>query len=58
VIDDAVRTGPRTPAGAYLRSFWQPVYRGEDLAPGRAVPIAIMSEKFTLEFGAHVPRSV
>jgi 5,5'-dehydrodivanillate O-demethylase len=34
-----------------MRLFWQPVYRADDLAPGRAVPIEIMSEKFTLYRG-------
>jgi 5,5'-dehydrodivanillate O-demethylase oxygenase subunit len=33
------RTGPGTLAGRYLRMFWQPVYHGCDLAPGRAVQI-------------------
>lgn len=31
--------------------FWQPVYRVQDLANGRAVPIRIMSEDFTLYRG-------
>ena len=45
---DFVHTGPGTLAGRYLRSFWQPIYVGEELAPGRAVPLRIMSEDFTL----------
>ena len=48
---DLVHTGPGTLAGRYLRSFWQPVYRGEDLASGRIVPIRIMGEEFTLYRG-------
>ncbi len=48
---DFVHTGPGTLAGRYLRMFWQPVYRSEDLAKGRTVPIRIMSEKFTLYRG-------
>ena len=48
---DIVHTGPGTLAGRYLRRFWQPVYRGEDLAPGQMRPIQIMSEKFTLYRG-------
>ena len=48
---DFVHTGPRTIAGRYLRHFWQPVYRAEDLAKGQAVPIRIMSEDFTLYRG-------
>lgn len=44
-------TGPGTPAGQWLRSFWQPVFRSEDLDPGVAKPIRIMSEDFTLYRG-------
>ncbi len=55
---DFVHTGPGTLAGRYLRMFWQPVYRAEDLGAGRAVPIRIMGENFTLYRGesgtAHV----
>lgn len=58
---DFEHTGPGTLAGRYMRSFWQPVYRAEDLVPGRAVPIRIMSEDFTLYRGesgaAHVVAS-
>jgi 5,5'-dehydrodivanillate O-demethylase len=49
--EDCLRTGPGTPAGRYLRQFWQPVYHSIDLAPGRAVTIRIMSEDFTLYRG-------
>ncbi len=48
---DFVHTGPGTLAGRYLRMFWQPVYRAKDLEPGRAVPIRIMGENFTLYRG-------
>jgi len=48
---DIVHTGPDTLAGRYLRMFWQPVYRAEDLAPAQMRPIQIMSEKFTLYRG-------
>jgi len=44
-------TGPGTPAGAYLRRFWQPVYHSVDLQPGRALPLQIMNEEFTLYRG-------
>lgn len=44
-------TGPGTPAGRYLRRFWQPVYHGVDLKPGRPVPLRIMGEDFTLYRG-------
>ena len=48
---DFVHTGPDTLAGRYLRMFWQPVYASEELKPGYAVPIRIMSEDFTLYRG-------
>ncbi len=48
---DFVHTGPGTLAGRYLRLFWQPIYRAEDLKPGRAVPVKVMSEDFTLYRG-------
>jgi len=34
-----------------MRKFWHPVYRAEDLKPGWAKPIKIMSEEFTLYRG-------
>jgi 5,5'-dehydrodivanillate O-demethylase oxygenase subunit len=48
---DFARTGPGTLGGRYLRKFWQPVHRSEDLGPGQAKPIRIMSEDFTLYRG-------
>jgi 5,5'-dehydrodivanillate O-demethylase len=48
---DFVHTGPGTLAGRYLRLFWQPVYIAENLSPGRAVPVRIMGEDFTLYRG-------
>jgi 5,5'-dehydrodivanillate O-demethylase len=48
---DCLRTGPGTPAGRYLRQFWQPVYHSVDLAAGGAVTIRIMSQDFTLYRG-------
>jgi 5,5'-dehydrodivanillate O-demethylase len=44
-------TGPRTPAGLYLRQFWIPVAEASEVAPGRAKTIQIMSERFTLYRG-------
>ncbi|HEX6512768.1 MAG TPA: Rieske 2Fe-2S domain-containing protein [Chloroflexota bacterium] len=41
-------TGPGTLGGRYMRMFWHPVYLAADLPPGRAVPIRVMSEDFTL----------
>lgn len=48
---DFVRIGPDTLAGRFMRSFWQPIYRSEDLKPGYAIPLEIMSEEFTLYRG-------
>jgi 5,5'-dehydrodivanillate O-demethylase len=48
---DLVHTGPGTLAGRYLRRFWQPVEVSQKLEPGRAKPIRIMSEDFTLYRG-------
>jgi 5,5'-dehydrodivanillate O-demethylase len=48
---DITHTGPETLAGRYLRRFWQPVSRASDLPAGRALPIRIMSEDFTLYRG-------
>jgi 5,5'-dehydrodivanillate O-demethylase len=50
-FDNVIQTGQGTLCGRYLRSFWQPLYRSEDLRRGRAVPLEIMSEKFTLYRG-------
>lgn len=50
-MNDLVHTGPGTLAGRYLRSFWQPVMRSEDLAAGVAKPLRIMSEDFTIYRG-------
>src|SRR5262247_1921665 len=55
---DFARTGPATLAGRYMRLFWQPVCKSEDLQAGHAKPLRIMSEDFTLYRGetgvAHV----
>ena len=48
---DFAHTGPCTLAGAYLRSFWQPIQLAQQLLPGRAVPVRVMSENFTLYRG-------
>lgn len=45
---DFISVGPDTPAGRLLRSFWQPVYGAERLGPGKAVPLRILGEDFTL----------
>jgi 5,5'-dehydrodivanillate O-demethylase oxygenase subunit len=48
---DFVHTGPGTIGGRYLRRFWQPIYLSRDLAKGKAVPIRVMSQEFTLYRG-------
>jgi len=54
---DFARTGPGTLAGRYMRTFWQPVARADDVPSGRAVPLRIMSEDFTLYRGEDSPPS-
>jgi 5,5'-dehydrodivanillate O-demethylase oxygenase subunit len=48
---DLARTGPGTPMGAFMRRFWIPVHRAEDLPAGQAKPIRIMSEHYALYRG-------
>lgn len=48
---DFAHAGPDALAGRYLRRFWQPVYRGDDLPTARAVPIRVMGEDLTLYRG-------
>jgi len=50
-LADLEPVGPGTPAGRYLRLFWQPVMRAKDLAPGRAKPLEMLGEKFTIYRG-------
>jgi 5,5'-dehydrodivanillate O-demethylase oxygenase subunit len=45
---DIVYTGPETIAGRYMRRFWHPVYRAQDLQAGDAKPVRIMGVDFTL----------
>lgn len=47
-LADLEPVGPGTPSGRYLRLFWQPVMRLKDLPPGRAKPLEILGEKFTI----------
>jgi 5,5'-dehydrodivanillate O-demethylase len=48
---DFVHVGPGTLAGRYLRRFWHPVARAQDLPAGHAKPLRIMGEDFTLYRG-------
>src|SRR4051812_10189375 len=45
------KSGPGTLGGRYLRLFWQPVLNSNELPAGRAKPIKIMNEQFTLYRG-------
>ena len=45
---DLEPVGPGTPAGRYLRLFWQPLIRAQDVRPGQAKPVEMLSEKFTV----------
>ena len=49
--NDFVRTAPDTIMGRYMRLFWQPVFLGRELKPGRAKPLRIMNEDFALYRG-------
>lgn len=49
--EDFVHTGPGTLAGRYLRMFWHPIARLEDLKPGWTKPVRLMGEDFTLYRG-------
>ncbi len=44
-------TKPDTLGGRYLRQFWYPVAQIRDLEPGRAKPVRLLSEDFTLYRG-------
>lgn len=48
---DFAHVGPDALAGQYMRTFWHPVYRSEDLKPGTAKPVRLMGEDFTLYRG-------
>lgn len=49
--DEFVHTAPGAIAGRFMRRFWQPVYVSAELQSGRAMPVRIMSEDFTLYRG-------
>jgi 5,5'-dehydrodivanillate O-demethylase len=51
-FSEMVHTGPGTLAGRYLRMFWQPVCCSYELAAGRALPVRILGEDFTVYRGA------
>ncbi len=49
--DEFWHTKPGTLGGRYLRQFWHPVAQVRDLKPGRAKPVRLLSEDFTLYRG-------
>jgi 5,5'-dehydrodivanillate O-demethylase oxygenase subunit len=49
--EDLVSTRPGSLAGTFMRRFWHPIHRAEELRAGQAKPIEIMSERFTLYRG-------
>lgn len=48
---DLFSTKPGALAGRYLRLYWQPVLRSQDVVPGRARPVRIMHEDLTVYRG-------
>ena len=48
---DFAHIGPDRLAGRYLRRFWHPVHRSEDLIAGRPVRLQALNEYFTLYRG-------
>jgi 5,5'-dehydrodivanillate O-demethylase len=45
---DLEPVGPGTPSGHYLRRFWHPVQRARDLERGKARPLEVLGERFTV----------
>lgn len=45
---DYASTQPGTPAGRYMRMFWQPVFVADQLRAGEVKPLRIMGENFTI----------
>lgn len=50
-LTDFANSGHGTLAGRYLRLFWQPIYHSENLPPGQARPVRVMSIDYTLYRG-------
>ena len=48
---DFAPAGPGTIGGEYLRKFWHPIAVSRELEAGKALPIHVMGEKFTLYRG-------
>jgi hypothetical protein len=45
---DFGEVGPTSPAGRFLRRFWQPICVSEILKAGRAIPLRMFDDDFTL----------
>jgi 5,5'-dehydrodivanillate O-demethylase oxygenase subunit len=48
---DFAHIGPDTLAGRFMRRFWHPIHRSDDLKIGRPVRIHVLNEHFTLYRG-------
>jgi 5,5'-dehydrodivanillate O-demethylase oxygenase subunit len=48
---DLEPVGPKTPTGRYLRMFWQPLIRAQDVGPGQVKPVEMLGEMFTVYRG-------
>ena len=48
---DLATTKAGTPGGIFMRQFWIAVYDSDDLPAGRAMPIRIMGEDYTIYRG-------
>ena len=48
---DFASAGPGSIGGTYLRKFWQPVALSKEIAPGKAIPVHVMGDKFTIYRG-------
>ena len=57
-VPDLEPVGPGTPVGRYLRLFWRPVLRAQELRPKQAKPIEILGEKFTIYRGDKLQKFV
>jgi 5,5'-dehydrodivanillate O-demethylase oxygenase subunit len=49
--DAFVEVGPATIGGRFLRRFWQPVLLARELTLGRALPVRLLGEDFTVYRG-------
>jgi 5,5'-dehydrodivanillate O-demethylase len=50
-LEELSQTSPGTPMGTLLRRFWQPITASENIKPGTAIPVKILSEDLTVYRG-------